>query len=274
MTGRRSLGRVSTVGTALVFLVSAVAALAADRAEADRLYQQGKIDESIVAYEALSAESPWDPHPIVQLLHIYTNRSDWPAIERIRAKASGLQPKARAQVLKVFALVQLKGERWEEGRRTVELWSKVPERLEDDPFDALAASVHDRFDLFLPSFEKAMAERKVPKMQEQLLEWSAMLLPKGDRRAIAPRNVPENSLEAATKVEPKVPPDVREPGTVTLRLVVTSGGYVVWPEVVSSTNHALDEAAVRAVTRWRFRPVPKAVRTTVKLVFRPEEGSR
>jgi TonB family protein len=81
---------------------------------------------------------------------------------------------------------------------------------------------------------------------------------------------------AMTKVDPAYPPDVlrdRIEGTVTLYAIIRSDGRVDDIRVLDSLDSRLDENAVQALSRWRFRPgikngEPVAVEAVVQIPFR------
>ncbi|KFN46655.1 energy transducer TonB [Arenimonas metalli] len=59
-------------------------------------------------------------------------------------------------------------------------------------------------------------------------------------------------------------------GQVTLEFTVQPDGSVSSPRVVSATPEGVfDEAALVAVSRWRFEPMPRAVTTRRQLQFKP-----
>lgn len=59
-------------------------------------------------------------------------------------------------------------------------------------------------------------------------------------------------------------------GQVTLEFTVEPDGSVSSPRVVSATPEGVfDEAALVAVSRWRFEPMPRAVTTRRQLQFKP-----
>lgn len=59
-------------------------------------------------------------------------------------------------------------------------------------------------------------------------------------------------------------------GQVTLEFTVQPDGSVSSPRVVSATPEGVfDEAALVAVSRWRFEPLPRAVTTRRQLQFKP-----
>jgi len=77
-------------------------------------------------------------------------------------------------------------------------------------------------------------------------------------------------------VEPEYPETerrIRKEGTVILEAIITSDGTVDEVKVLKSADAILDEAAKRAVMRWRYRPATlngRAVRVylTVTVSFR------
>ena len=81
---------------------------------------------------------------------------------------------------------------------------------------------------------------------------------------------------ATTKVDPAYPPDVlrdRVEGTVTLYAVIHSDGSVGEIRVLDSLDSRLDDNAVRALSRWRFRPgtkngEPVDIEAVVQIPFR------
>ena len=91
-------------------------------------------------------------------------------------------------------------------------------------------------------------------------------------------------LRAEDKPEPPVPirtvaPDVPasftrsgESGLVTVKFTVDEKGVVSEPVIVKSTHHSLDEPALKAVLKWRFKPgmkdgSPVATHVTIPLRF-------
>jgi protein TonB len=59
-------------------------------------------------------------------------------------------------------------------------------------------------------------------------------------------------------------------GQVTLEFTVQPDGSVSSPRVISATPEGVfDEAAIVAVSRWRFEPLPRAVTTRRQLQFKP-----
>jgi protein TonB len=86
--------------------------------------------------------------------------------------------------------------------------------------------------------------------------------------------------EVVREVQPDYPEELREQGvqgTVTVRYTVDENGKVTGVSVErSSGNDALDDAAVRAIRRYRYRPAqqdgkPRAVQMRRPFVFRLSE---
>ena len=81
---------------------------------------------------------------------------------------------------------------------------------------------------------------------------------------------------ATMKVDPAYPPDVlrdKVEGTVTLYAVIRPDGTVDGIKVLNSLDSRLDETAVRALSRWHFRPgtrngEPVALEAVVEVPFR------
>ena len=81
---------------------------------------------------------------------------------------------------------------------------------------------------------------------------------------------------ATMKVDPAYPPDVlrdKVEGTVTLYAVIRADGTVDDVKVLDSLDSRLDETAVRALSRWHFRPgtkngEPVALEAVVEVPFR------
>uniref|UniRef100_UPI0022EAD430 energy transducer TonB n=1 Tax=Falsiroseomonas oryzae TaxID=2766473 RepID=UPI0022EAD430 len=95
--------------------------------------------------------------------------------------------------------------------------------------------------------------------------------------------VPARPLAGRANAAPEYPPASRirgEQGRVVLRVQVDPGGQALDATVLASSGHAaLDEAAERAVRRWRFEPAQENGRpvfssTTVAITFRLDEGRR
>ncbi len=82
--------------------------------------------------------------------------------------------------------------------------------------------------------------------------------------------------EATMKVDPAYPPDVlrdKVEGVVTLYAVIRADGTVDGIKVLDSLDSRLDENAVRALSRWHFRPgtkngEPVALEAVVEVPFR------
>jgi protein TonB len=93
--------------------------------------------------------------------------------------------------------------------------------------------------------------------------------------------VPPTRAAAPAVLEPKLvsAPPPRYPltamrrkleGQVTLEFTVQPDGSVSSPRVISATPEGVfDEAAIVAVSRWRFEPLPRAVTTRRQLQFKP-----
>jgi TonB family protein len=88
--------------------------------------------------------------------------------------------------------------------------------------------------------------------------------------------VPLTAPVALSKVDPAYPADVLRDhveGTVTLYAIIRPDGSVDSVRVLSSLDDRLDESAVRALSRWHFRPgskngAPVAVEAVVQIPFR------
>jgi len=81
---------------------------------------------------------------------------------------------------------------------------------------------------------------------------------------------------ATLKVDPAYPPELmrdRVEGTVVLYAVIHSDGHVDDVRVLSSVDSRLDHNAIRALSRWHFRPATKngravALEAVVQIPFR------
>ncbi len=84
---------------------------------------------------------------------------------------------------------------------------------------------------------------------------------------------------ALNKVDPAYPPELirdRVQGTVVLYAVIRANGTVDSVRVLDSVDQRLDQSAITALTRWRFRPgtkqgVPVDVEAVVQVPFRAEK---
>ncbi len=84
---------------------------------------------------------------------------------------------------------------------------------------------------------------------------------------------------ALNKVDPAYPADLirdRVQGTVVLYAVIRANGTVDSVRVLDSVDQRLDQSAISALTRWRFRPgtkqgVPVDVEAVVQVPFRAEK---
>jgi protein TonB len=98
---------------------------------------------------------------------------------------------------------------------------------------------------------------------------------------------PALSLRAQEKSEPPVPVRTFPPevpvsfsrggsaGLVTVRFLVDVKGAVQEAAIEKSTHHELDEPAMKAVRKWRFKPatkdgVPVAVHVSIPIKFEVE----
>ncbi len=96
--------------------------------------------------------------------------------------------------------------------------------------------------------------------------------------------LPALTVKADEKTEPPVPvrtvqPDVPSSfsrtgavGLVTVNFIVDEKGNVQEPKVVKSTHQELEEPALAAVKKWRFKPAKKdgvavAVHVTIPIKF-------
>lgn len=66
--------------------------------------------------------------------------------------------------------------------------------------------------------------------------------------------------------------DIR--GTVRLTATIGTNGCAKDIMVISPLGHGLDESAVSALQRWRFRKPPRAVRINIEFNFDPKSSSR
>jgi protein TonB len=67
----------------------------------------------------------------------------------------------------------------------------------------------------------------------------------------------DNPPRARAQVSPQYPTEAKShglTGKVTVEFVVDEGGRVLAPRIVESTDHIFNEAAIRAVAKWRFEP--------------------
>lgn len=87
---------------------------------------------------------------------------------------------------------------------------------------------------------------------------------------------------AMNKVDPAYPPELirdRVQGTVVLYAVIRANGTVDSVRVLDSVDQRLDESAISALKRWRFRPgtkqgVPVDIEAVVQVPFRAEKWKR
>lgn len=84
---------------------------------------------------------------------------------------------------------------------------------------------------------------------------------------------PDLPLELISRVEPDIPRQLLASlrnGSVHVRFDVQPDGSVRNAEAIKSNHKRLAQAAVAAVTQWRFKPVPRAREATVELGFQLE----
>jgi protein TonB len=140
--------------------------------------------------------------------------------------------------------------------------------------------------------QAAAAERERQLAEERARETPALVAPAPAPAAATPPaarpvTTPPPSRPAApvaaapAALEPKLisAPPPRYPltamrrkleGQVTLEFTVQPDGSVSSPRVISATPEGVfDEAAIVAVSRWRFEPLPRAVTTRRQLQFKP-----
>jgi TonB family protein len=88
--------------------------------------------------------------------------------------------------------------------------------------------------------------------------------------APAPAAEPDPGLINVKLVQPNFPSDVVQrirKGNVEVRFEVEPGGTVVNAAVVESSHPQLNNAAVKAIRQWRFKPTPLSHAALVNLVF-------
>jgi periplasmic protein TonB len=87
--------------------------------------------------------------------------------------------------------------------------------------------------------------------------------------------------EPTFRPSPVFPPDLRKDypeAAVLLEFIITAKGEVIAPVALTSDNGRFEEAAIRAVERWRFRPGYKSgrpvnTRTRITINFRVDEAN-
>ncbi|MEP7101495.1 MAG: TonB family protein [Burkholderiales bacterium] len=80
----------------------------------------------------------------------------------------------------------------------------------------------------------------------------------------------DETLTPTLRADPQFPPNLLRTlrkGEVQVRFTVLPDGSVAEPEVVTSSNARLNQAALTAVAQWRFAPLHKAKSGTVALGF-------
>ncbi len=123
----------------------------------------------------------------------------------------------------------------------------------------------------------------LPKPAHKLTEVSAPVqVPKAIYEARAPQSEPMDFLRANIqesylmyKVNPAYPEQAKREGiqrTAKLRIIINEEGFVYDVKGNPENNPVLEQAAIPAVKRWRFRPflikdVPVAIETTVTVNF-------
>jgi TonB family protein len=86
----------------------------------------------------------------------------------------------------------------------------------------------------------------------------------------APVEVDDTPLAVLSATEPEFPPNVvrrLRKGTVQVRFEVQPDGRVTNASVVQTTSRSLDDAALEAVSTWRFKPVRAPRSAVVDLGF-------
>lgn len=82
----------------------------------------------------------------------------------------------------------------------------------------------------------------------------------------------DRAPDATVKVAPVVPPSAKEAGLrveVAVAFIVDTNGRVVSPYVVRSTDRRLDDAALMAISKWRFRAGIKSGRKVNVRMMQP-----
>ena len=78
--------------------------------------------------------------------------------------------------------------------------------------------------------------------------------------------------EPTKQVAPKLPPDLKgKRGLVRVAMLVDAKGEVVAPRIAQSSSPEFEEASIKAVKAWRFKPATKdgqPVTTRLSVPFR------
>lgn len=127
--------------------------------------------------------------------------------------------------------------------------------------------------LGLPAYKPAFASSPAQNLAESEPETSGSNAPAAGTAAAAQPVLQVGDIVLVDRVEPKFPPQaIREDisaGTVTVQFTVETDGSVSNPSVTAATPRrgVFDDAAMRAVLKWKFKPIAAPRQTSVVVEF-------
>jgi len=127
--------------------------------------------------------------------------------------------------------------------------------------------------LGLPAYKPSFASGPVQNIAESEPESSGTNVPAAGTAPAAQPVLAVGDIVLVERVEPKFPPQaIREDisaGTVTVQFTVETDGSVSNPSVTAATPRrgVFDDAAMRAVLKWKFKPIAAPRQTSVVVDF-------
>jgi TonB family protein len=239
--------------------------------------------EAVPFLENWATSAPTDARPLTLLAAAYGSMKDKAGLNSVRDRAAGLDDPARRDVRRALVFGQLEASQWKEAADTLGLLTPIQA---DDAADPLlpaldAARRGDRKALW------EMVEATPAPFDREDIDvawWIQMLLDLSPPSAEEPSTAPGD--EKATrgvskpvlvrKVDPVYPPEAKSAaleGVVTLQAMLLRSGRVVEANVEESSDPVFNDAARRAVLRWRYTPAmkdgkPVSIYFTVVVRFR------
>ncbi|HEX6851111.1 MAG TPA: TonB family protein [Candidatus Polarisedimenticolaceae bacterium] len=244
----------------------------------ERLDRSG---EAVPFLENWATSAPTDARPLTLLTAAYASMKDAAGLASVRDRAAGLDEPARRDVRRALVLGQLAASQWKEAADTLGLLTPIRADEAAGPLlPALdAARRGDRKTLW------EMVEATPAPFDREDIDvawWIQMLLDLSPPPADEPSPDGEKTARGLSepivvrKVAPVYPPEAKSAaleGVVTLQATLLRSGRVVEANVKESSDPIFDDAARRAVLRWRYKPVtqdgkPVSIYFTVVVRFK------
>lgn len=218
--------------------------------------------EAIPFLENWAASAPRDARPLTLLAVAYGSMKDAAGLASVRDRVASLDETAGLDVHRALVLGQLAASQWKDAAGTLASLSPIQADEAAGPLlPALdAARRGDRKTLW-----EIVESTPAPFDREDIdvAWWIQMLLDLSPPTADEPspgggkaaRGISEPIV--VRKVAPVYPPEAKAAaleGVVTLQATLLRSGRVVEAKVKESSDPIFDDAARRAVLRWRYKP--------------------